>query len=100
MSLDLSALNKYPSVRVFSANTNNTRVILPVSSKRLTVSCESHKFYVAFEGVDSATPSTHKITMPAGSFISFEIGKGANRSLSAYIATHGTAADITLIFEE
>tara|TARA_R110002110_G_scaffold332075_4_gene543133 strand:- start:13465 stop:13767 length:303 start_codon:yes stop_codon:yes gene_type:complete len=100
MSLDLRSFNEYPGVRVFSANTINTEVILPVSSKKLTVSCESHKFYVAFEGVDSDPPSAHKITMPAGSFISFDLGRGANRSLSVFLAIHSTSSDITLIFEE
>lgn len=98
--LDLKALNQFPSVRVLPGGTTNTQIDIPRKASKVTIHCETRKFYVAFSGTDGGTPETNKFPMPAGSYISIELGRGSNRSQSMYLATDSSGGDISLLFEE
>lgn len=98
--LDLKTLDRFPSVRVFTGGTTNTEVVLPRKARKITITCETQKFFIAFTGTDGGTPEANKMPMPSGSYISIDLAKGYNRSNSIYLATATAGADISLMFEE
>lgn len=98
--LDLKSLNQFPSIRVFSGGTTNTEIILPRKASKITITCETQKFFIAFTGTDGGTPEANKMPMPSGSYISIDLASGSNRSPNIYLATATAGADISIMFEE
>lgn len=99
--LDYRALNSFPAVRSFSANTSNTEVQVPSNASFMTIQSPAHKIFVSTEGTDGGAPSAHRLEVVSGGSVELKLAKGYNRQTSIYIATNGaSSADINLIFEE
>jgi hypothetical protein len=101
MALDYTALNIFPLIRTFSANTSNTEIKVPGNASFMTVQSPAHKIFVATDGTDGGAPSAHRLEIVSGGSVEIKLAKGSNRQTSIYIATNGaSSAAINLIFEE
>ena len=102
MAQNYQTINLFPFIKNFSIGETWTEITFPPKGKVVTVGCEQHDMYVAFEGTEGgATSSTDKVFIKAGGYMQFKLGRGNNNRNQMQVATKSAStATVTVIVEE
>jgi ribosomal protein L31 len=102
MAEDFRAIDTFPGIKAFSINgTTCTQVFIPNDCNQVTVTSESHKFYVGQQGqTDGQALTTDKFFVAQGEKQIFKIGKGRNRARSLFFQSNSSSDTICIKMEE
>ena len=102
MAQDFRALDTFPAIKAFPINgTTCTQVFIPNDCNQVTVTSESHKFYVGQQGqTDGQALTADKFFVAQGEKQTFKIGKGRNRARSLFFQSNSSSDTICIKMEE
>ena len=102
MAQDYRALDTFPAIKKFAINgTTCVQVFIPNDCNQVTVTSESHKFFVGQQGqTDGQALTADALTVAQDSSVTFKIGKGRNRARSLFFESNSTSDNLFIIMEE
>ena len=102
MAEDFRAIDTFPGIKAFSINgTTCTQVFIPNDCNQVTVTSESHKFFVGQQGqIDGQPLTADKFFVAQGEKQTFKIGKGRNRARSLFFQSNSSSDTICIKMEE
>ena len=102
MAQDYRALDTFPAIKKFAINgTTCVQVFIPNDCNQVTVSSESHKFFVGQQGqTDGVALTTDALPVAQDSSVTFKIGKGRNRARSLFFESNSSSDNLFIVMEE
>ena len=102
MAEDYRSLDTFPAIKAFSINgTTCTEVLIPNDCNQVTVTSESHKFFVGQQDQeDEEALTADALPVAQGSSVTFKIGKGRNRARSLFFQSNSSSDNLFIIMEE
>ena len=102
MAQDYRSLDTFPAIKKFAINGSTcVQVFIPNDCNQVTVTSESHKFFVGQQDQEDGEALTaDALPVAQNGSVTFKIGKGRNRARSLFFESNTSSDNLFIVMEE